>query len=86
MATARKYILAAKFQGAPKRSDLQIVEEKLPALNDGGEPQLYFRLGESRGRLVSRSRTVKRVIIVYYLCANFGRPAKAVHRKRYMYN
>jgi len=40
MATARKYILVAKFQGAPKRSDLQIVEEKLPALNDGGKPQL----------------------------------------------
>ena len=37
MATAKKFVLAAHFQGAPKRSDLKIVEEKLPALNDGGE-------------------------------------------------
>ena len=37
MATARKYILAAHFQGAPKRSDLKIVEEKLPTLQDGGQ-------------------------------------------------
>ena len=37
MATARKYILAAHFEGVPKRSDLKIVEEKLPALNDGGQ-------------------------------------------------
>ena len=37
MATARKYILAALFEGVPKQSDLKIVEEKLPALNDGGE-------------------------------------------------
>ena len=37
MATARKFVLAAHFQGAPKRSDLKIVEEKLPTLNDGGE-------------------------------------------------
>ena len=35
--TTRKYIVAAQFQGTPKRSDLKIVEEKLPALNDGGE-------------------------------------------------
>lgn len=37
MATAKKYILAAHFQGVPKQSDLKIVEEKLPGLNDEGE-------------------------------------------------
>ena len=41
MATAKKYVLAAHFQGTPKKSDLKIVEEKLPALNDGGEPLLH---------------------------------------------
>lgn len=35
MTTARKYVLDAHFEGAPKRSDLKIVEEKLPALKDG---------------------------------------------------
>jgi len=61
MATARKYILAAKFGETLKRSDLQIVEEKLPALNDGGEPQLYLA-GESRvARPLFYIRTGKRV-------------------------
>ena len=40
MATAQKFVLAAHFQGDPKRSDLKIVEEKLPALNDGGVSQI----------------------------------------------
>ena len=40
MTTARKYIVAAHFQGTPKRSDFKIAEEKLPALNDGGESQM----------------------------------------------
>lgn len=35
MVTARKYILVKRFQGAPKSTDLQIVEEELPALKDG---------------------------------------------------
>ncbi|XP_065910165.1 prostaglandin reductase 1-like [Dysidea avara] len=35
MTTARKYVLESQFQGEPKRSDVKIVEEKLPPLNDG---------------------------------------------------
>ena len=34
---ARKWILASRFEGFPKDSDLQLVEEDLPSLNDGGE-------------------------------------------------
>ena len=37
MTTARKYVLESQFQGEPKRSDVKIVEEKLPPLNDGGK-------------------------------------------------
>ena len=33
---AQKYIVDAHFKGMPKRSDLKIVEESLPALKDGG--------------------------------------------------
>ncbi|XP_048505466.1 prostaglandin reductase 1-like [Athalia rosae] len=35
MVIAKKYILTKHFQGVPKRSDLKIVEEELPALQDG---------------------------------------------------
>jgi len=38
MATSRKYILEALFQGNPKKSDFKIVEETLPAIKDGGKP------------------------------------------------
>jgi hypothetical protein len=34
---ARKFILANKFQGMPKLSDLKVVEEALPPLQKGGE-------------------------------------------------
>jgi len=33
---AKKYILNAKFKGLPKKSDLKVVEESLPAIEDGG--------------------------------------------------
>ena len=36
MAKARKYVLRSHFSGLPKREDLEIVEEVLPALQDGG--------------------------------------------------
>lgn len=36
MVIAKKYVLAKYFKGEPKRSDLPIVEEELPALKDGG--------------------------------------------------
>lgn len=36
MVKARKYILDKHFCGWPKPTDLKIVEEELPPLNDGG--------------------------------------------------
>ena len=32
----RKYVLKKQFDGLPKREDLEIVEETLPPLKDGG--------------------------------------------------
>ena len=37
MAKARKYVLRSYFSGLPKRDDVEIVEEELPALQDGGQ-------------------------------------------------
>ena len=37
MTTARKYVLETLFQGNPKKSDFKIVEETLPAIQDGGK-------------------------------------------------
>lgn len=34
---AQKYVLTKQFQGEPKKSDFQIVEETLPDLQDGGK-------------------------------------------------
>lgn len=34
---AQKYVLTKQFQGEPKKSDFQIVEEILPDLQDGGK-------------------------------------------------
>ena len=37
MATVtRKYVLHSHFSGLPKRDDLEIVEEVLPPIKDGG--------------------------------------------------
>jgi hypothetical protein len=33
----RKWIVTKMFEGLPKRSDFEIVEEELPPLNDGGQ-------------------------------------------------
>ena len=33
----RKYVLKSRFDGLPKREDLEIVEEVLPPLKDGGK-------------------------------------------------
>jgi len=33
---AKKCILNASFKGLPKKSDLKVVEENLPAIKDGG--------------------------------------------------
>ena len=45
---ARKWILKSHFSGLPKREDLEIVEEDLPPLKDGGK-----RMGVSQLRLYS---------------------------------
>lgn len=37
MVKAKKYILVRHFDGLPKKEDLKIVEEELPALKDGGK-------------------------------------------------
>jgi len=34
---ARKWVLRSHFAGMPKREDLEIVEEELPPIKDGGE-------------------------------------------------
>lgn len=34
---ARRYVLRSQFSGAAKREDLEIVEEELPPLKDGGK-------------------------------------------------
>lgn len=43
---ARKYVLRSHFSGAPKREDLELVEEELPPLKDGGK---YRRKGVTGG-------------------------------------
>jgi len=42
---AKTYIYNARFKGLPKKSDLKVVEESLPAIKDGGQlPTSLFRL------------------------------------------
>lgn len=37
MVKAKKYILKSHFNGFPKATDLELVEEELPELKDGGK-------------------------------------------------
>ena len=37
----RKWILKSHFEGLPKREDVDLVEEELPALQDGGKIQWW---------------------------------------------
>ena len=37
MVKCRKWVLRSHFSGLPKREDLEIVEEELPPLKDGGK-------------------------------------------------
>ena len=37
MVKARKWVIRSHFSGVPKREDLEIVEEELPPLKDGGQ-------------------------------------------------
>ena len=48
--TARKWILKSHFAGFPKREDLEIVEETLPALGNEGRPywpRVYYNMHAS---------------------------------------
>ena len=43
MVKCRKWVLRSHFSGLPKREDLEIVEEELPPLKDGGKAvQVYI--------------------------------------------
>lgn len=39
---ARKWLLKKNYEGTPKREDLEIVEEELPPLKDGGQAAAIF--------------------------------------------
>ncbi len=41
----RKYVMKSYFSGMPKREDLEIVEEVLPPLKDGGKGMAALDLG-----------------------------------------
>lgn len=51
MVKAKKFIIQKHFDGFPKREDLKLVEEELPALKDGGERISPCNLLYSRKRL-----------------------------------
>lgn len=41
MIKARKFIVLKHFKGKPQKSDLQLIEEELPSLQNGGKNLLY---------------------------------------------
>ena len=43
----RKYVLKSHFSGLPKRGDLEIVEETLLPLQDGGEKETVVYVAEN---------------------------------------
>lgn len=43
MVTSKKFVLAKYFDGPPKESDLQLIEEELPPLKNGGK-FIYLRV------------------------------------------
>ena len=40
--TTKKWVVKSSYKGDPKREDLEIVEEELPPLKDGGRVQFVF--------------------------------------------
>lgn len=42
MVTTKKYIMVKHFDGLPKLSDFEIVEEVLPSLKDGGKHNIFL--------------------------------------------
>lgn len=37
MVTSKKFVLVKHFDGAPKVTDLKLIEEELPSIKDGGK-------------------------------------------------
>lgn len=44
MIKARKFIVLKHFNGKPKKSDLQLIEEELPSLQNGGKNLLLYHI------------------------------------------
>lgn len=55
MVRAKKFVLVKHFENLPKESDLEIQEEELPDVKDGGEILLifFFRLDAKCYNLLS---------------------------------
>lgn len=43
MVKAKRFILVKNFENLPKETDLQLVEEELPALKDGRKHYIKFQ-------------------------------------------
>lgn len=48
MVKAKKFIYAKRFDGEPKLSDFELIEEELPSLKDGGKIFYTFFFFESK--------------------------------------
>lgn len=42
MIKAKKFIVLKHFNGKPKKSDLQLIEEELPSLQNGGKNLILY--------------------------------------------
>ncbi len=64
--TARKWVLKSHFSGLPKREDLEIVEEKLPPIKDGGRQ--VERHGHTLADLFPFSASLSSSLYAEFLC------------------
>ena len=62
---ARKYVVRSQFAGTPKREDLEIVEEELPPLKDGGKYSDNCKGGEYVVYKIQKNEHCMRVGYVY---------------------
>lgn len=53
MVASKKFVLAKHFDGPPKESDLQLVEEELPPIKDGGNIY-HFYISDSNSQIKNR--------------------------------
>ena len=53
MVKARRWVLRSHFVGQPKREDLEIVEEELPPIKDGGQRVLVHDVSLLLNRIIS---------------------------------